>query len=859
MDIAHVSGATTSELRQALRMSYVMQHFGHQPEAVESDGKLHYRSPFRDDENPSFDIFMHQIRGRSEPEERYGDFADPNLGQGDVIDLIRLFTGCSPAEAFARARNLLVQQIEDNYNGPTVQATTYKVIDIEEISRRSAAGEPVASSQHWSYHLYRSHPGLVGVVPPVDRVFHEPASDVIVFLLLDGDGKVQGARERYPDGRKKAVYGSKNIMLRTSSSKEASGAPVIITEGETDTWAAWGALGDKYEVRGIMGANTPPSKAGADDLAGREVFVCFDPDEAGIKAREIWATYLRDLGCEVRIIVLPDGRDVSDLQPSQIRRLPDGARSYQEAPEGFVRAGNAFADVKVVRDEVVVTKQSNFDFTPTALMRGDDGITTYRGYLSNYHLPVTLPVTALRTRMSLNDWGMPYNAVFNGSDAQVSKLTQLLAHDAAFLPEGKIHNQVGLYEGTFVWPEGSIGKDEVSFTPAQTGLAPDRSRIFLKDNPVNPVEVFEALYNSQDPAVTGPILAWLAAAPLRTRFGQKGFPTLSISGVSGSGKSSLTRDFLAVFSSTHIAETITSSTPYGVEALVDVSCGFPVWFDEYRPGSRDDAKSRLDQLIRDGYNMSISSKGSGVGQKMRQIRTAAPLVVSGEDSFTETSHTDRMILVRLNRSEQGDMSWVKTLDWSGFGHSYLKFLTEEVRDEYDSTPPVHAEPVLSHGDLPLSSRQAYNVQVLHYGWGLLTAHLSASNPYFEMPPLDVTRVISEGQEAGMSNPVLDLVHVCLDNETREPTAWRFIDGDGIDCVAVHPQNLIDEAKYHPSIVLPVSNAKGIMKLLQDNYNCGPKSVVRVPGGKPIRALRIPADRLGLDAETKEDHETDFPF
>jgi hypothetical protein len=167
---------------------------------------------------------------------------------------------------------------------------------------------------------------------------------------------------------------------------------------------------------------------------------------------------------------------------------------------------------------------------------------------------------------------------------------------------------------------------------------------------------------------------------------------------------------------------LTSSTPYGVESFVDASNGLPVWIDEYRPGARAEAKLRLDQLLRDIFTGQASMKGgiSADRLKVREIRTTAPTIVSGEDRFTETSHVDRMVLVRLTKGGQGDLRALDRTATAGWGRAYLEFLTQTDPRDHEPDPPVYATPWLdARFDDRLHSRQALTMAVLRYGWLLL--------------------------------------------------------------------------------------------------------------------------------------------
>lgn len=851
--------ATMSEVKENLKMAFVLGKAGHEPALQDTDGKLHYHSPFRHDDRPSFDVFSHLIKGRDKPEERYGDFADPNLNQGDVIDLVGKLEALTPPLALARSRELLAEQIEEEWQGPVVRPAEHHALDLDRVQSLREQARSLAQSQTW-HSLFRTHPGLTDVVLPSDRVFLHPTSDTIVFLLLDDGGEVRGVRFRDSDGRKFSVKGSRNILMRL---EDPSGKPVFLAEGETDLWAAYGALHDEYEVVGVPGVGSTPERAGAASLAGRTVFIAFDPDDAGERGRKTWANYLDGIGCDVRTVILPDGKDLAKLHAEQIRKLPGRARSMPPAPDKLVRFQGVFASVATHRGEQTFDPKSNWEFTPEKILIGEDGARSYQGVLSVTGQTVVLPDTALVTQNTLTSWGRQHQAYWYGNTSHVQQLAGLLAHEAAFLPEGRLHDQVGLYEGSFVFPGGYIGSQPVEYTPTVADVRMGEHEIFLRDAPVDRVAVFEALYGLQSPAATGPMLAWLAAAPLRTRMNwdrEWQFPILNISGVSGSGKSALTTQFLRAFTSTYISSTLSSTSVYAIESLIDSSNGFPIWFDEYRPGAKAQTKDALDQLIRDAYNQKISTKGGRDASnlsKLGNIRTNAPLIVSGEDSFTETSHIERMVLVRLRRSEQGDLGALERVDFRGFGHAYLRYLTSPDPFDFDPTPPAMQ---VWHPDTSrfadVEERQRINYAVLDFGWRLLERFLMLQDPTYDMPELDLSAVIEAGAEANAVDPTMELLQVLLDNDTRTHAVWW---GEDHEYLAVHPANVIKEAREHPSIVLPFSNSRALTAYLKDKFGLDDAERTYTPATKfaaasRLRAYRIPADVIGWDYGPGDDQE-----
>lgn len=841
MDADLARQADLADIKEHLDIAFVMHSHGYLPEA-ETDGKLHYLSPFREDEDPSFDVFM------KDGFQRWGDFGEGT--QGDSIDLVKRFQeergSHANAPLMSRCRDILAAQCDSDWEAHVIEAHTREPFDVTIASELAAVGVAVSGTQTWQG-LISNRPGLADVSPPTDRVVGLPDSGAVAFFLKDEYGEVQGVRLRYPDGRKQAKKGSRNILMRMGD--PAPELPVFITEGETDTWAAWGALRGEYEVLGIPGASTSPQKAGADALAGRTVYLALDPDSVGETARALWSAYLTGQGCSVLVCIVPAGKDISKLYPEDIRKLPTSARVQTPLPPSFRRSGPAYVKVGVAQEKggesrETETPVTNWSLVPTSVLKGDDGAWSYEGALLPSGRTVVLPSAALRSINSLNAWGAPHQASFYGSATQVHKLAALLANESAYLPEGRTSDQVGLSGSTFVWPDGSIGDDRLSYVPPKTA-AIQPAAVFVQHGSVSVPEVVNLMIHSQHSAITHPMIAWLAVAPLRTLYHE--FPILNVTGLSGSGKTTLTQALLRMFSGSEITANITSTTPHAVNSLIDASRGFPVWIDEYRPGSRIDAKLRLDQLLRDAYTAQPSMKGGSNDQNLSAlaaVRTHAPIIVTGEDSFSEVSHLDRSILVHVVREEQGPVDWAQSLPVGPFAARYLGSLTSTPYQMHIERPPVHEPPpVLWTNSHPgLGPRPARNVAMLHVGWELLQRFLWMENGP-DLPPPDFSRVIEAYETAKEEDPIRDLLLLCYENDTPLPTVWRHPSEPSL---CIHAQNVLTEAGRHASIVLPVSNARSLKRTLTEAYGAQKDRVRPLGSTNPVNVVKIPLSAVGLE-------------
>ena len=802
--------ASPDEIRRHLSPLYLLG-----PADGQSGNRWHYRSPFRKDDNPSLDVWLND-RG----EWRIGDFTEG--GSYSVIDLVaRLHPGDEPV---AKARDLLVEQVTSGYKMPDVVAYTTPKQLPEDTADRLAANRESAFPTIAGFlgGMVDERPGLLPVTPGflLDEWQVSAENGSLLIPNYDGDTLVS-VKLRKPDGSKKNLPGS--TLRLYGLWRMRPDRPVILVEGESDAWAASYSLRE-YDVLAIPGAGTKPERAGADQLTDRHVIICFDADQAGRNAATTWSSYLLDQGCAVSVVSLPNGTDVASLPDTYLASIPERARPVQPPPTDIAVFGGVY--VRLNGQGGGGKALSNWHLRVDRLLRAVDGGLAFEGTVVPHNRKVVLPVEALAGQQALVRWCNQFGGVWTGGAGDHQRLMQLLLAESVWASEGRMTRQVGYHDGDFVWPDGHIGTDDWTYVPpaSKINLA---GRILIRPADVDPVACVKAMLAAGDLSVTAPILAWLAVAPIRPLFDR--FPILSISGASGSGKTTLTEKLLRSFSGADITTNLTSTTPYAVTAFFSAANAVPVWFDEYRPGAREDAKNQLDQLLRDCYTGQPSYKGGMTDNKaeVTEIPTVVPVVVTGEDSFQETSHTDRMVLVRLRKKAQGNLSALDAVDCTGFAHAYLTWLLTGEK-------PVVALNKRQYAGL--NERQSLNLEVLKYGWHLLQAFLSDHDPTFKLPKVDLTAVISEAQEAASTNPLLEAVRWALETTTFLDAVW-YDD----ESVYIHPVNLLSEARKTGAFVLPTSNAKGVRALLRDQH--GGEEVRIRKDGKHIRVIRIPASEV----------------
>jgi hypothetical protein len=187
----------------------------------------------------------------------------------------------------------------------------------------------------------------------------------------------------------------------------------------------------------------------------------------------------------------------------------------------------------------------------------------------------------------------------------------------------------------------------------------------------------------------------------------------------------------------------------------------------------------------------------------------APIVVSGEDAFQETSHVERMVLVNLPRDGR-NVEALRVLRepdvCTGFGRSYLTWLVEHLRA---GTIPAPVEVL----DRPRHSRA-----VAEWGWDLFNAFVREVTGTELDVEFDDT-LIRQAHERTSSRPVvIEALRELLGrvNQQHESVVWA----EGADVlVRLHP--FVIFAKSALSLVLP-GNPESTRRELEQRFDVQPE-------------------------------------
>lgn len=297
--------------------------------ALEPDGtgRLIGMCPFHEDSSPSFAVF------EQAGEERVGCWSCDRTN-GDVLDLIGWLTGTTDARKQLRIAGELLAHFRT---------------DAAWAARPPAAvrSRPKADPADLTAHVQQARERAASCATAIERLLDEKSGEpgfalisadylrnewlvgveddweiVIPHFSLADDGTsyvVRAFKTRTGRSKPMARLGSDLSRLygEWKLDPHRRDLPLVLCEGESDTWAAHAALRTSHEVLGLPhGAHGGPRSfpSSLHLFAGRDVVLAFDGDTAGRAASQAWSSGLRGLAATVRVAQLPDGQDLSDTQ-----------------------------------------------------------------------------------------------------------------------------------------------------------------------------------------------------------------------------------------------------------------------------------------------------------------------------------------------------------------------------------------------------------------------------------------------------------------------------------------------------------------------------------------------------------------
>lgn len=811
---------TLDDIKAAMPVTYVLHKAGHHP--VDRVGRdVRYLTPWRPDTTPSLACYASEDGGVV---DRWKDMARSESG-GDVLDLIGALdpTKVGYAARYDVANALYREFLTDDWEAP------------QPLPSKGAFDLDKARAEVAEWHLHDDRSSVTRWLRDRSDSLHGITAswlhDTFGVVWIDGElrapyGNTGLYKYRKPGEKFQSPAGTRGMWgMFYGEWLDDGHRPVVLCEGETDVWSGTHATQD-YVFLGLpTGAGTHPEKMQS-RLAGRRVLLAFDQDQAGRDASVLWANHLLRTDNTVEIVPIGMGQDLSDV--ADIPALLSRSRRFEAELPGLLVVGGRY--VRQTRDGNAGQPLSDFEITPLRVLHSLEGGLSYE--VTDGRQEYLLLSADLLTRNSFKRWAHERGLVWAGSDNDTAVLASRLKSRSVFCPSETAADIAGLHDKHFVWDGGSIGDRPVRFVPTAAKVNLD---ICVVDGRPD-VRLIHAMRDLNDYRITDPILAWAAVAPYRSLLPQ--FPILNVAGTSGSGKTTTVQAIIPTLTGSRIFQTLTSSTPYAVESIINATNGFPVVFDEYRPGARSATLERLEQLARDAYDGQPSAKSAG-GDKWNElayIRTLAPIVIAGEQSITETSHAERMVLVRVVRpperaaKHQRALEFVRQRQDGVLAHAFLSSVVADVNTDgrlsYAPSGPAH-----------LPDRVRYNLGVLDLGWRILNDFLG-SHGAAPLGDPDWSGVVETTSEVTSTNPTVAALEWAMSDEFAGRNVW--VDGDEL---AVAVPGFVADVLRARVFTLPGNNAKTISDQLQADY--GAYQATRKPplGDRRKRVWLMPLDRV----------------
>lgn len=792
------------ELKKQVDAVTVLQALGVQLE--DTGHRWEGLCPFHADSNPSFAVWWDE-----DAESQKMGCWSCDFGMGDIFDAVRRLKKCTLGEAI---------KFVAEYKGvaPTPQQPkTPKKANVDLNQRWKDALKQVREDDAAKFTLHKFLRAK-NLEPRMEWLIEEWLVGVydgtIVIPHLTEQMDCRAIKRRFsPDWTPMAMAGSKLDTLY-GAWRDRGHKHVILAEGESDAWTiSWELRDVEVDVLALPHGAGPGKEPHADWLArlkGRQVTIMFDADKAGRISLREWISKLE----KPRVAQLPEGLDATEVSLKELRaalatakQVPDLGPGLEATTQGYRRGERLVSDFTLKLESVVEVPDDELIYEVSI-----NGGQVKRISSSEF------------TEGGMRKWANPLGRTWFGSTKEAQELLRMLNAEAFFNPKLRGVRTAGWHEGRFVAPGVCIGQEGWAYVPPKADIGLDK-HVYLQPEPWSkrlPV----IMANLHKPEVLTPMLGWLGAAPMRALFER--FPVLAVVGGSGSGKTTLVQEVLRTFGWGY-GVTLTQTTPHAVHSIVSATNGVPVWFDEYRRGARMDSKLVLEQAMRDAWTSEASVKGGLQEQKaaLTQLAATAPIVVSGEDAFSETSHVERMVIVNMpsNGKNPNALDALRAADREGFGRAYLEWLVRSFA--HDTLPQRPHE----------SERQKHARAVAKWGYSLLS-HFIEESTGMEMPAYDETRVIREHEASNQVPVFLEVLREFngyIDGQGHEIV---YCDGDD---VYARVQKLVKLARSETDIMLP-GGSRAMRNWLDDRYGV---EDVRLASG---RALRLSGARAEVEGE-----------
>lgn len=766
---AGAAGSSAAEIKARVDLRWLVEHFG--VTLYQSGDKWKGQCPFHEDREPSFEVFP------------YGDPPEWKVGCwscdfGKVNDAFDFVSAIHHGIGFTEARDILVALIsaapEVSAQAPAPRPALTPKVDFESFALEAqgrtaepgtAGFEAVQTFLH-SKNLRMDTQWLINEF----RIGTTTAENAVVAPHYDGDGAVCGVKVRSADGFR-SLLGS-DLRTLYGAWRDTNSDTVILCEGETDAWTvAWETREADVDVLALpSGANASMRPEWLHRVQGRNVLLCFDADPAGRQAAARWQATLGAVG----YVRLPEGMDAASAPSEVLREALERPETVGATPPSRLqRSALNLLEKPLANGETQMVADFVLDVHEVVAIQ--EGGTAFGVMLHPGASEEVITSENLSTDAQMRRWSNARGRTWFGSTRDSQELLRTLHLNGTYQRHLKGTRVAGLHGQTMVLPGFTIGSSGWRWVPPLATGDMLRDMILHAHVPWDPA-IPSLLVRLHEPSVVTPIVGWAAASALRPRV-EAGFPILSVLGGAGYGKTTLMRAVLSAFGS-RVTTNLTGTTPHAVMSLLQATNAVPVWVDEYRGSVRQDTKETFDQALRDAWQAGASLKGGLVQDNLQAVTVlpaSAPIAVTGEDLFTETSHLERMCVVSMPKEgRRKDVLTGVEHARADDGGMALAFYSWVMSADYPSPPA-------------LKSRPDQSVAVAAWGYSLFEQFTQDVCGYSLPVAFDPSRLRREHDQVAAQPSLVTFMRAMVGRNTPGGRAvWRGDSGSlGVNVYALH--------------------------------------------------------------------------
>lgn len=339
---------------------------------------------------------------------------------------------------------------------------------------------------------------------------------------------------------------------------------------------------------------------------------------------------------------------------------------------------------KVAKTEVFTQKEdgiyigdvrvSTFTIEPTLVIRGEEDTLYCTISAPDVILnDVALPRSAFNSMAALLGRLGSLSCQWIGSERQVRQLLPYLAERARLMEVPEIPGvaQVGVYDEVAVSKNQVVHKDmgTIPITAAPVFLT---SAELFSDNYNTDWRGFSGeLYLRQlhkhvislnTPQRIIPLLGWFMALPFKSKLSEMKyrFPLIMAWGTRGGGKTSAIENVFQPLLGIRDGGVSCLTTHFALIKTLSASNAIvPAYLTEYRASNYNRVK--FEAMLRMVYDESKEQRGRPDGS-VKEYPLTAPVIITGEDAFTDPALIERIIMVRFSEKDiDGDNEYTQSL------------------------------------------------------------------------------------------------------------------------------------------------------------------------------------------------------